>query len=147
MPYKSKAQAAYFNANKEELERQGVDVDEWNEASKGKKLPKKLKAKSAELNTSIPGETPIQLAERLVSGRINKDKFFQNAQSHSWKGLPVPSFMVRKVLGSAQQNPGPYLNSLKKVPKDKIVDIISKNPEVFKTVQRVSFLPKVAKAK
>jgi len=39
MPYKSAAQAAYFNIHKKELEKQGVDVDEWNAASKGKKLP------------------------------------------------------------------------------------------------------------
>jgi hypothetical protein len=39
MPYKSKAQAAYFNIHRRQLEAQGVDVSEWNEASKGKKLP------------------------------------------------------------------------------------------------------------
>ena len=39
MPYKSKAQAAYFNIHRAELEKQGVNVDEWNEASKGKDLP------------------------------------------------------------------------------------------------------------
>ena len=45
--YKSKAQAAYFNIHKAELEKEGVDVDEWNSASKGKKLPnKKPKSKS-----------------------------------------------------------------------------------------------------
>lgn len=43
MPYKSRAQEKYFNANRAKLERQGVDVDEWNSASKGKKLPKKVK--------------------------------------------------------------------------------------------------------
>ena len=43
MPYKSKAQAAYFNIHKKELESQGVNVDEWNAASKGKSLPKKVK--------------------------------------------------------------------------------------------------------
>lgn len=43
MPYKSKAQAAYFNIHRKQLERQGVDVDEWNAASKGKKLPKRAK--------------------------------------------------------------------------------------------------------
>ena len=43
MPYKSKAQAAYFNIHKKQLERQGVNVDEWNKASKGKKLPGKKK--------------------------------------------------------------------------------------------------------
>ncbi len=42
MPYKSKAQEAYFNIHKAELERQGVHVEEWNKASKGKKLPKKV---------------------------------------------------------------------------------------------------------
>lgn len=40
MPFKSKAQAAYFNIHRKKLERQGVDVDEWNKSSKGKKLPK-----------------------------------------------------------------------------------------------------------
>jgi hypothetical protein len=45
MPYKSKAQEAYFNANKKKLEKQGVNVDEWNKASKGKKLPKRAKKK------------------------------------------------------------------------------------------------------
>jgi len=46
MPYKSKAQEGYFNANKAKLEKQGVNVDEWNSASKGKKLPKKVKSGS-----------------------------------------------------------------------------------------------------
>jgi hypothetical protein len=45
MPYKSKAQAAYFNIHRKELERQGVDVDEWNTASKGRTLPKKSSKK------------------------------------------------------------------------------------------------------
>lgn len=45
MPYKSKAQAAYFNIHKRELEKQGVDVEEWNKASKGKKLPERVKKK------------------------------------------------------------------------------------------------------
>lgn len=45
MPYKSKAQEAYFNANRDKLEKQGVDVDEWNQASKGKKLPPKAPRK------------------------------------------------------------------------------------------------------
>lgn len=43
MPYKSKAQERFFNANRKKLEKQGVDVNEWNKASKGKKLPKKVK--------------------------------------------------------------------------------------------------------
>lgn len=43
MPYKSRAQEKFFNANKKKLEKQGVDVNEWNQASKGMKLPKKVK--------------------------------------------------------------------------------------------------------
>lgn len=39
MPYKSLAQERYFNANRAKLERQGVNVDEWNKSSRGMKLP------------------------------------------------------------------------------------------------------------
>lgn len=42
MPYKSKAQEAYFNIHKAELERKGVNVDEWNESSKGESLPERV---------------------------------------------------------------------------------------------------------
>lgn len=45
MPFKSIAQMKYFNANRKKLEKQGVNVDEYNEASKGKKLPKRKKKK------------------------------------------------------------------------------------------------------
>lgn len=41
MPYESLAQERYFNANKAKLESQGVDVDEWNQASKGMTLPRR----------------------------------------------------------------------------------------------------------
>lgn len=46
MPYKSRAQEAYFNANRSKLEAQGVNVSEWNSASKGKKLPAHVKPAS-----------------------------------------------------------------------------------------------------
>ena len=45
MPFVSKAQQGYFNANRGKLEAQGVNVDEWNAASKGKKLPARKKPK------------------------------------------------------------------------------------------------------
>lgn len=45
MPFKSSAQAAYFNIHRKELEKEGVDVGEWNAASKGMKLPKHVKKK------------------------------------------------------------------------------------------------------
>ena len=47
MPYKSLAQERYFHANKKKLEKQGVNVSEWDRSSKGKKLPKKVKKKKA----------------------------------------------------------------------------------------------------
>lgn len=45
MPYKSDAQRRFFNANKKVLESQGVNVDEFNRASEGKKLPERVKKK------------------------------------------------------------------------------------------------------
>ena len=47
MPYKSVAQERYFNANRSKLEKQGVDVAEWNSASKGMKLPAKISPAAA----------------------------------------------------------------------------------------------------
>jgi hypothetical protein len=43
MPFVSKAQQGFFNANRAKLEKQGVDVGEWNQASKGLKLPERAK--------------------------------------------------------------------------------------------------------
>lgn len=48
MPYQSEAQRRYFNANREKLEGQGVDVDHWNESSKGKKLPEKAEKEASD---------------------------------------------------------------------------------------------------
>lgn len=41
MPYVSDAQRKYFNVHKSELEKKGIDVDEWNSSSKGMKLPER----------------------------------------------------------------------------------------------------------
>jgi hypothetical protein len=41
MPFKSEAQRRYFEANKANLEKQGVNVKEWEESSKGLKLPER----------------------------------------------------------------------------------------------------------
>ena len=40
MPFKFQAQRAYFNAHRKQLEAQGVNVNEWNQASEGLTLPK-----------------------------------------------------------------------------------------------------------
>lgn len=52
MPFRSEAQRRYFEANRKKLESQGVNVSEWERASKGKKLPKRVKKtkKSAKKN-------------------------------------------------------------------------------------------------
>lgn len=47
MPYKSKAQQGYFNANRKRLESEGVNVDEWNSSSKGRKLPYRVEGKKS----------------------------------------------------------------------------------------------------
>lgn len=41
MPFKSEAQRRYFEANKAKLEKQGVNVKEWEQSSKGLKLPER----------------------------------------------------------------------------------------------------------
>jgi hypothetical protein len=52
MPYRSLAQAAYFHKHREKLEAAGVDVDEWDEASRGKKIPKKIKQDKKQTKSS-----------------------------------------------------------------------------------------------
>ena len=49
MPYSSLAQERFFNVNRNRLERQGVNVGEWNRASKGMKLPKRIKKKKVSI--------------------------------------------------------------------------------------------------
>jgi hypothetical protein len=76
MPYKSKAQAAYFNIHRKELERQGVDVDEWNESSRGEKLPKKVK--KADVNDTITGLLDLLRAQRHQEQKNKKYPGFLN---------------------------------------------------------------------
>jgi hypothetical protein len=49
MPFVSKAQEKYFFANKNKLESQGVNVQEWADATKGHKLPEHVKHKKTKL--------------------------------------------------------------------------------------------------
>jgi hypothetical protein len=59
MPYKSKAQEKFFNANRPELEAKGVDVAEFNAASKGKKLPNKLKGEAHSYDSNRPARPVV----------------------------------------------------------------------------------------
>jgi hypothetical protein len=63
MPFKSQAQQAYFNANRDKLEAQGVNVDEWNAASEGKKLPQRI-------GKSNPSRRPQGKAKRNAAGYV-----------------------------------------------------------------------------
>lgn len=45
MPFKSKAQQGFMEAHRAQMEAQGVNMKEWEQASKGKKLPKRAKKK------------------------------------------------------------------------------------------------------
>lgn len=47
MPYTSNKQRKFFNANRGQMEAQGVDVDEYNQASKGMKLPERAPGAAA----------------------------------------------------------------------------------------------------
>ena len=59
MPYKSQAQQAYFNANRAKLEAQGVNVDEWNSASEGMKLPNRIGKPKAKAKRTAAGYVPL----------------------------------------------------------------------------------------
>jgi hypothetical protein len=70
MPYTSKAQMRYFNEHRKEMEAQGVDVDEWNKATKDPdKLPEHVKG-SKSPNAKKKAYTVDQLHNIL--GNINK---------------------------------------------------------------------------
>lgn len=56
MPYKSLKQERFFNANKAELEKKGVDVNEWNAASKGKKLPTRFPGRGTKSKLNAAAE-------------------------------------------------------------------------------------------
>ena len=61
MPYKCLAQERYFNANRGKMEAQGVNVDEWNAASKGEHPPERA-GTSAMLhgNQISPRQAPVR---------------------------------------------------------------------------------------
>ena len=60
MPYVSRAQAAYFHTHKAALERQGVEVDEWDEASKRKSLPERVGMASKNVDLGKKGRFHVK---------------------------------------------------------------------------------------
>jgi starvation-inducible DNA-binding protein len=83
MPYSSDAQRKFFNVNRDKLEGEGVDVDEWNESSKGKKLPEHVKkskvhldgAALAILHPLVVGSTALALRTREAHWNVKGPNF------------------------------------------------------------------------
>lgn len=92
---------------------------------------------AAELNTSIPGETPSALAKRIKQKGVDLDRFFKNTKSMPEFKMPVPGFkqpQVRKMLDDLRGNPDYYLDQLKLVPNFLIEKAVQQNPKAFEGV-------------
>ena len=68
MPFKSLKQERYFNANRSKLEKQGVNVDEWNKASKGMFKKKETKAEQKKDKKMGVKENKVEKKEYLKKG-------------------------------------------------------------------------------
>lgn len=90
MPYKSQAQRRFFNANRKQLEAEGVDVEHWNKSSKGKKMPEKVSEKSpakkqadevakklASLQKQVQGRNTLIKIARTLAAKQAEDGFGQ----------------------------------------------------------------------
>ena len=58
-----------------------------------------------------------------------------NAKSSKINGLPIPNFVAKSYIPKIEKNPAPYLESLKKINPDRVINFIKKNPDIFKGVQ------------
>jgi hypothetical protein len=96
MPYKSEAQRKYFNANRKKLEAEGVDVDEWNESSKGKKLPEKAE-KKAFTNYSVIQNMAWIAAQQEKSAEATDGSLKSKLQSFVRQGMSAANKAVPAV--------------------------------------------------
>ena len=94
MPYKSDAQRRYFNANRTRLEAEGVDVDEWNQASQGQPIPKKKSEKSAagpQLSSCLDSGIETSPGASMDITSLAQQAADLTKQSRCWEGYePVP---------------------------------------------------------
>lgn len=97
MPYKSKAQQAYFNVNRKELEAEGVDVDEWNKSSKGKKLPEKAKKEAFMVGyretLKQAGLAAPSDQDRLIAILAQLQHHLDDAEVYGGQGLQLPAHL------------------------------------------------------
>ena len=85
MPYVSQAQAGYFHTHKSQLEKQGVNVSEWDQATKGKHLPKRAQAASKggfimALSEGSKGKGLQDLEAAKGGGTLGRSKDFQKEE-------------------------------------------------------------------
>lgn len=108
MPYRSDAQRKFFNVNRARLEAEGVDVDEWNQSSKGKKLPKKVEHKKrAEQNSSVSqySITDGQASDPALHARVTSDSAARRQRIRE-------SFRPTAATGSAAADPAAVSSSV-----------------------------------
>jgi hypothetical protein len=75
MSYRSLAQAGYFHTHKAELERQGVNVAEWDKATRGKHLPERAKkSKKKKKTIKTPKSEMVKEHRHLVKVLKNPNK-------------------------------------------------------------------------
>jgi hypothetical protein len=61
MPYVSRAQQGYFHTHRAQLAKQGVDVDEWDKASKGQHdLPKHVSTPDTAMRSAMSRKKKVQ---------------------------------------------------------------------------------------
>lgn len=116
MPYKSLKQMKFFNANRKRLEAQGVDVDEWNASTKGKKLPEQVKkSQDYSLPSDIkPAGSYESLKKTMSENMARHDSMAGNTQ-------PAP--------GQLSVTPPPAPQSV-----DKLFQVDSNVPKVTPTL-------------
>jgi len=78
MPFKSKAQQGYLHAHPEILGKAGLK--EWDAASKGKKLPKKVKVKKGGNTTLKPDSMKAEACDDRQDNIQAKKDFLRKRQ-------------------------------------------------------------------
>jgi len=95
------------------------------------------KEKKADLQTSVPGETPEGLLSRARAGKVNLPQFINNAQQHSWSvpGVPFANPLIHRFISNNASNPAAIQEKIKGTDDSTLLKVINKNPDAFKGVQ------------
>jgi len=97
MPYVSAAQRGYFHAHKAELEKQGVNVNEWDQASKGQRgLPEHTDMKKEKGTEAMTEAKPLK-AEGKSGDEHKSSKGEHHKKAMAPKGAELHSITTRKL--------------------------------------------------